>query len=276
VLPDEGLPSGLDLNLTEEGAGVRVNNYQVGASLRRTLDPLSAVSLGGSVGFNSSDGARGSDYRTDRFTASYNRRLSSRTDVIADVSGGRADYEEDAGGLGHGDGTFITPTVGVSHRLSETVVANASAGASIIKVDRFDGRSISEVGFAGSAGLCRLHASGSLCFNASRSAQPTSFGGITTVSSALAAYSRTIGPKDNIQASAGFSRRDASLLQFGEALNDAQSVVAVTGGYSRKLAERIYAFVRPSYSKIFGGTLSEDRENYQISLGVRYRFGEME
>jgi hypothetical protein len=54
--------------------------------------------------------------------------------------------------------------------------------------------------------------------------------------------------------------------------DDAQSLVAVSARYSRKIGERLDAFVRPGFARTWGGVNAE-RENFQVSVGVRYRLG---
>lgn len=263
---------GFDPDLTETGRQGRTNSYQMGASLNHALSSLDSLFLGASVRFNKSDDPTASDYRSDRLTASYRRTLSSRTGVNAGISFERADYEGDNAPR-RGDGTFITPTVGISHRFNETLAANFNLGVSITEVQGPEGVSKNDVGLAGSFDLCQLQFNGSLCGTASRSAQATAFGGVASVTTAAVTYNRTLSLRDSVNVNARYSRRDASLLPVEGEFDGSQSVFAASAAYNRMVAEQLYAFVRPSYARVFGGIMSEDRENYQISLGIRYRFG---
>jgi hypothetical protein len=272
----QGFLGGLEPDLIETGGQGRFNSFQVGTSVDHTISHRDSFSLGGSVTFASSEDARASDYRSDRIVASYNRSLSGRTSLNAGVIGGRADYDEEdnVGGLAAGDGTFMTPTLGMSHRLTEALTASISVGASFSSVEGPDGQKIKKVSPAGSVSLCQRQSRGRLCLTGSQSAEPTTFGGITTVSSGQVFYSRVIGLTDSLHASARYSRRGSNLLQAEEGTDTSYSVFAVLAGYNRKIAERLYAFVTPSYARTHRKALNEPHENYQISLGVRYRFGD--
>lgn len=262
----------LDPDLTETGSLGRTNSYQIGASLSHTLSSLDSFALGASVRFNESDDTAASDYRSDDLTTSYRRTLSSRTGLNAGISFGRVDYKGNSGPR-RGDGTFITPTVGISHRFSETLTGNFNVGVSITEVQSPDGVTENDVGLAGSFDLCQLQFNGSLCGTASRSAQATAFGGVTSITAAAVTYTRTLNLRDSVNITARYTRRDASLLPVEGEFDGSRSVFAASAGYNRRIAQQLYAFVRPSYAKTFGGANSEDRENYQISFGIRYRFG---
>ncbi|WP_206675217.1 hypothetical protein [Alteripontixanthobacter muriae] len=262
----------LDPDLIEAGIRGRTSSYQAGVSLSHTLSSVDSFSLGASVRFNNSGDVAGSDYRSDRFTGSYRRTLSSRTALDAGVVVGFADYEEGSG-LTRGDGTFITPTVGISHQFSETLTGSLSVGVSITEVEGPEGSNESNVGFAGSFSLCQAQFSGNLCATAARSAQATAFGGVTSVTSAAVNYGQALSLRDSIDVSARYSRRGPSASPAETEFDGSRSVFAATAGYNRMLAPRLYAFVKPSYARTFGGELSGGRENYQISFGIRYRFG---
>ncbi|TCJ34967.1 hypothetical protein [Parafrankia sp. BMG5.11] len=271
---DPDLLDEFDFDLADLGRG-RTNTFQVGASVDHAISSSDSVSFGGSVRLNSSGDPRGSDYRSDSVSVAYRRALSTRTSFNVGISGGRADYEDGGEGPGPGDAIFVTPAVGISHRLSETLTASASVGASITSVERHDGASEKDVGLAGNLGLCQLQYRASLCATASRGVQPTSFGGVTSVTSAGLAYSRLLGLRDRVSASARYSRRDDSLVENQSDFGGAQSVFAASASYNRSIGQRLYAFVTPGFSRT-SGSLTGDRDNYQISVGIRYRFGDAE
>ncbi|WP_145917005.1 hypothetical protein [Erythrobacter sp. QSSC1-22B] len=262
----------LDPDLTETGGRGRTNSYQLGGAVSHALSSLDSLSLGASVRFNNSDDPAASNYRSNSITGSYGRKLSNRTGLNAGVSVVWADYEGNSGPR-RGNGTTIAPTVGISHRFSETLNANLNVGISITDVEGPNGESENNVGFAGSFSVCQLQYNGNLCGTASRGAQATAFGGITSVTSAAVSYSRSLSLRDSVNVTARYSHRGASLLPAQVGFDGSRSVFAASAGYDRKIAEQLFAFVSPSYAKTFGDVRSENRENYQISFGLRYRFG---
>lgn len=258
-------------DVIEEGLGGRTTSSRFGGSVSHKVSPLDSLSLTASVRFSESEDTRAADYRAEDFSAFYTRKLSGRASVDVGLSGGQVNYDESQG-QARGDGSFVTPTVALSFRVSEAITSSMALGASITRVKDLQGQSVTHTGLAGRFELCRLQYRETLCANASRSVQPTSFAGLTTVTSAGLTYGRALGLKQRMSLAAAYTRRNANLIPGGGVLDDTQSLFVATARYTRKIGERLDAFVSPSYAHISGG-LSGGRQNYQVSFGIRYRLG---
>lgn len=267
---EPALLEALDSSLADAGQGGRINSFSFGASLIRALSPRDSLTLGVFTRFASSDDVNASNFSTASFTGSYRRAVFSRTGFQANSRLERVNYEEGAEGR---DGLIFTPTMGIDHSFSESLTGTLELGVSYADIKGFDGSSSKNVSFAGSISVCRRQSFERFCGTASRSARPTLIGGLSNVDSAGITYGRVFSVNDNISLSAQYSRSRASFLGPEQGLDNSQSVVAVSASYSRRLTQRLYAFVTPGYARTSGMAFSNERENYQISTGITYRFG---
>jgi hypothetical protein len=276
-----GAPGGLDPDLfdpqypdfIEAGLGGRTTSFRLGGKLAHRLSAVDSLSLGASVRWNRADDLGAGDYRSDDLSAFYTRILSPRASVDVGLTAGRVDYDGRSAG-GQNDGTYLTPTIALMFKVSEAVTTNLALGASITRVDLPGGSQFTHTSLAGRFEVCRLQYRGTICANAARSVQPTSFAGLTTVTSASLTFGRAIGLDQRVSLAASYTRRNADLFPRASLLDGRQSLLAASARYSRSIGERLDAFVTPGYARIWGQSI-DARDNYQISVGVRYRLGRL-
>jgi hypothetical protein len=249
----------------------RTRSYRIGASVSRALSARDSLAIDAGVRWTNSADVRASDYRAETASLLYERKLSERTALSATVTGGRADYGR-RNGVPGGHSTYVTPLLGVQFRLSETITSHASAGISMTRIDDPSAPAVTRVTFAGKFDICQRQDRGSVCATAARDVQPTAYAGVTTVTSAGLTASRVLGPKDRAAISALFTRRGTSHSTALPGVAEPQSIVAVSARYSREIGERLHAFVEPSYSRT-SRSFDGGRQNFQISLGIRFRLG---
>jgi len=246
----------------------RSSRLSVNGSLKHLLDPRSFLVATAGIGLTRVNSVSGRDYRDSNFGLEYTRTLSETTSAVVTVNGGYADYL----GQRAGDGLFFTSLVGVDHQFSQAIHFSAQIGASIAAIESPTGTRDTTVAWAGNLNLCNADGRGSVCLTGARATQPTSFGGLTTVSSIGLNYARTLGPRDTASVSATYARTSQARLPFLTGLSRRTELASVSGTFRHKLTERIAAFVTPSLALVDDGQ-SGRRENYQLLLGVSYIFG---
>jgi hypothetical protein len=245
----------------------RSSRLDVNAGLRQAVSARGTVDLSMGIGLTRVEGAFGQDYRDSRTAFSYAQTISERTSVRFSADVGYADYFDRRAG----DGLFATTLVGADHQLSESMYGSFQLGVSYADVKSALGGREDLTSWAADLKLCDALARGNLCLNASRSAQPTSLGGITMVSAIGADYSRAIGIDGHASFTATYSK--SGLSDSPVLLGRRKSEIAyVAGTYNHRLGDRVSAYVTPSF------TANEDQfagnaENYQVEVGITYRFG---
>ena len=241
-------------------------DVNIGVDHRISSNEVLGLSVGG--GRTEVDARNGEDYRDASAAGSYSRSLNPRTSLRATINAGYADYL----GRRAGDGHFVTTLVGVDHQLTESMYASAQIGISYSVVETLPRGRDKTTNWAALVDLCDLFARGRLCVNGSRAVQPTSLGGLTTVSAIGASYSRSVGSNGSMSLSAKYSRSSRSENSAVVAGRPRSRIAHVNGAYSHRLGERVSAFVTPSFTssrdELFGS-----RENYEIIAGITYHWG---
>jgi hypothetical protein len=200
----------------------------------------------------------------------YTRTLSETTSALVTVNAGYADYL----GRRSGDGLFVTSLVGIDHQLTQTLHFSGQIGASIAAIESSAGGRKATVAWAGNLDLCEKDGRGSVCLTGARATQPTSLGGLATVSSVGISYARAFGPSGTGSATASYARTSQTRLPSLPGFGRRSELLSVSGTYRRVLGERLAAFVTPSFVSIDDGRFGR-RENYQALVGVSYIFGKM-
>ena len=169
-----------------------------------------------------------------------------------------------------GDGLFVTTLVGINHQLTQSLHISGQIGASVAAIETPAGKRETTVAWAGNLDICDKDDRGSVCLRGARATQPTALGGLTTVSSVGISYARAFGARGTGSATASYAR--TSRAQLSPLIGRRSELLSVSGTYRHKLAERIAAFVTPSFVSIDDGRFGR-RENYQALFGVSYIFG---
>ena len=246
----------------------RTTTIDVDASVERLVGPNSVLTVNTGLGLTRVELGSGVDYRNASFAISYSRQITPRTTLRTSTDAGYVDYI----GRASGDGMFATALVGAEHQLSQSLNLSAQVGASVAHITSLVGGRRTTLSWAGQFDLCNTYPRGTLCATASRSAQPTAWGGLTNVTSVGLSYSHSLGTRATATANAQYGRTSRGQGQ-GIALSNGKSELAsVTATYRHQLGERLSAYVTPSFTSIYDDVLDR-RSNYQIMLGVTYAFG---
>jgi hypothetical protein len=248
----------------------RTSRLNVNLSLNQAVSTNGVVGLTAAMGLTRAESGNGSDYRNTSTALTYSRRLDERTSLLGSANVGYADYF----GRRAGDGLFTTALVGVNHRFSESMYGEVQVGFSYATVKTLLGGREDVTDWAATLNLCNTLARGTLCATGSRAVQPTSLGGVTTVSSIGVSYAREIGADGNVSLTAGYTKSgmpDSSPILLGRRESD---VANVSGSYTHRIGQRLSAFITPSFTSAedeFAGK----QENYQVLLGITYHFGKL-
>lgn len=248
----------------------RTTRLDVNAGLSQAVSTNGVIDLTMGVGLTRVESGAGQDYRDSSTTLSYARRINERTSLRFSADVGYANYFDRRAG----DGLFVTTLAGVDHQLTETMYGTLQVGLSYSDVKVLLGGRENMTNWAAEFNLCDTLARGTLCISASRSAQPTSLGGITMVSAIGFNYGRAIGIAGQASFTANYSK--SGISDSPVLLGRRKSEVAyVEGSYSHRLGERVSAYVTPSFAANEDEFAGKE-ENYQVVLGITYRFGSLQ
>ena len=253
------------LDTTLAGTRARTTSIGTNIGIAHQLDEFSSVSAGFELNGTYIGNDAGFDYRSASTSLGYQRKLSPRTTVTLGTQVGGVDYL----GRRTGDSLIVSPRVGVQQQLSERMNLIADAGISFVRTAVIGGHS-ERVTFAGSVGLCDRGPNRSLCLSASRSAQPTALGGVSTVTTAALSYDARLSRVDRLGLGVRYGRTNED--GAGLPLARVTDFVGASATYSRDISERVAFTVTPSYAKLFDD-LQPRRANYAIMFGLTMKFG---
>ena len=261
-------PDGGIIDPTLGNLGGRTKRLDVNASVKHVTGPDAVLTASAGLGLTRVESDFGLDYRDSTFDVSYARQLTTKTSFLGTVNIGYADYL----GRRAGDGVYVTALAGGEHRFSKSLYVSGQLGASLSAVESTVGGRSTSVSWAGNLDLCDRRTRATLCVTGSRSAQPTSRGGLTTVSSIGASYAHTFGTAASASITATYARSSRFRTDLAPVFNRHSDLAAVSGTYRHELGERVSAFATPSFTSI-ADEASSRRENYQILMGLAYHFG---
>jgi hypothetical protein len=263
-------PEGLIIDPTLAGLGGRANTFVATFGVDHQLDATSNLSLSGSTGWTWVEDGFGEDYRNSLLGVRYRKRLSEKTALVGRVEGGYADYRNQDSG----DSVFVTSMAGAERQLSETTSLSAQLGASWVSGKTVLGTTDRSLSFAAALDLCKRAETGNGCVTLSRRPQPTAAGGVSTITAVSVSYFRLISAREQISVSANYGR--SSGLRSGPVplANRGSEVIGATASYSRRLSDRLSAYVSPSFTSA-SDRVAGSRENLQALIGVSYRLGQL-
>jgi hypothetical protein len=262
------LPAAPLVDPTLANFGGRTSRLDVNAGIEHQTDPNSTFSASTGVGLTRVRANSGQDYRDASFSLGYQRRLDERTSVLTTLNAGYADYLSQLAG----DGAFGTVMAGLDRQVSQSLHFSAQFGASLADVTSLGGGKGRTITWAGRIDACEAYPTGSACLTGERSARPTALGGITTVTSTRASYQRSLGIDADLSLTATYARSIRSHLPLSAPVSGQSELVAVSGTYRHAIGERLSAFVTPSATMI-EDDISGRRKDYQVLIGLSYRFG---
>jgi hypothetical protein len=252
-------------DITLGGTRARTQSLTGNLGISARLSPLDQLGASFSASRFTSNSVAGRDFNYLNGGLNYSHTLSERTAITASVRYGRSNYV----GTRTGDGTIITPEVGMERTLSPTTTLSASLGASFTRSTRADGTTEKFTSLSGQARICRNLDTAAMCLAAARTAQPTALGGISAVTSVNLSYDKRISRRDNINLGIGFnsSNNDQPLAAGPEA----SKYYTAAGTWTRNFSPRLSAYVSPSYSRITNS--SNSYNSFRLSAGLRLSFG---
>jgi hypothetical protein len=248
-------------------AGNRTRNELIDGSfgLNWRISPFDHLGVSFNAQRSTYDAAIASDYNFFNGALTYGRTLSDRTTLTASVFVGRSDYSN----TNTGDGTTVSPQVGIQQRLSPTWTLDVSAGATFVRTNLADGSIRKFTTFAGQAALCKRQSRSNFCLNAAQSAQPTAIGGIRSATNVSLNYENQLSLRNSLSASLVWSR-DGDAQQAG-IIGGSSTFYGASATLARHFNRRLSAFFSPSYSRY--SNVVSPRSNIQVSIGIRYSFG---
>lgn len=214
-------------------------------------------------------GSLASEY--DNYSASigYNRIINSRVTVGLNVGWSRSDYLRTA----LGDATTISPQFTFSTKLGAAWSFSGGLGMSHSNITGITGK-YSQNSASGNVNLCNSSAAGRFCLFASRSVQPTSFGGTVRPQTAIgASYNLRLDTKSSIDATANFSR-SGQINQVTLPSNGSVEYGQANLRYNRRLSQRLQGFLTTSYADSYRDPTPR-KANMTFGFGVSYAFGDM-
>jgi hypothetical protein len=263
--PDSGI-----IDPTLGNLGGRTNRLDVNASVKHLTGPDAVLTASAGLGLTRVESDFGLDYRDSTFAVSYAKQLTTKTSFLGTVNAGYADYL----GRRAGDGIYVTALAGGEHRFSESLYVSGQLGASLSAVESLASGRRTTVSWAGEFDLCDRGERATICVRGSRSAQPTSLGGLTTVSSVGASYAHSFGRVASASVMATYARSSRFRAASSLVGSTHTELIAVSGSYRHTLGQRLSAFVTPSFTSV-ANEFSGRQENYQMLLGVSYHLGRM-
>ncbi len=246
------------------GLNQRRHSFQTGIGISHSFSPLDSISADvGATAIRFSGSGVQNEYNFFNQNIGYSRVLSDRTSIGASLGLGEVNYL----GQRQGDSTIITPSVNITHQISEDFTITASAGVSFSDAKNVIGSTKSS-DLSASFNLCRTGETNNLCLGASRQTLPTSFDGVRSQTSFTLGYSQTLNRTDSVNLNLGYSRSSNSI----QGLSDDFDYLRSSATYNHKFSERFTGFVSAGYSDSFQTGINR-RANTQVSIGIRLKFG---
>lgn len=214
-------------------------------------------------------GSAASEYDSINGSFGYSRILNGRTSVGVNVGVSRSDYRRTP----LGDATTVSPQFTFSTKLGATWSLSAALGVSRSRINGPLGK-YSQNSASGSLNLCDGGTTRKFCLSASRSVQPTSFGGtVTPQTSVGASYNVRLDAKSNLDANVNYSR-SGQISQVNIPSNGSVDYVQAGLVYSRRLSQRLQGDVTARFADSYKDTVNR-RANLTFGVNLRYAFGDM-
>lgn len=252
-----------DISFVGQRTRTTVLHAEGGADLR--ISPRETLGLNAGTTLTKFKRRAQSDYRYSVVGLSYLRTLSPQTSVGTYVQVAESAYLNQRSG----DGVIVTGQLRLRHQINPTLSLNASGGLSHARIARAGEGHRSFISLSGDVQLCDQRDDRAICFHASRSTQPTAFGGVSALTNVALDYSNRLSRRDELTVGARYARTSEATEESGRADRTLFGGVATL---ARKFDQRLSAFVSPTV-EVLTDEGAENRENFQINVGLRYRFG---
>ena len=268
-----GIISNLATDPSLGGIGRRRQNYSAGAGISMGLGPRDRIGLDTSISANRTASGALDDFNSVSQQVNYSRAIRQGFDVTAGVVVSHVDYLRRR----QFDATTIQPTVGTTYLIAQNTSLSLSVGVSIVKTDLAtigDTRTSTSLSAQGS--LCRQSGRVNGCLSLSRTAVPSSIGGVRIQTAASLSGGMRISERSSASASVSYSRSGAPLIDVATTpvlFSGDTEYLSANGSYNRRLSQRVSAFVSAGVSKVYGDQSFGRDPSYEARGGVRVRFG---
>lgn len=254
-------------DITIVGLQGRSTTLSIGAGVNQQLDTRSSVNV--TVDYNRLwvDGSQFSGYDSAAISASYSRRLSSRTTGGFTLSAGQSRYDADLPKT-----TTYGAFVNLEQQLPRGWSLAGSVGVSHSQSPAFGIiPEVSQTGIAGNLNLCRTDARSRLCLGASRSQQPSTLGQVRTAEAIDLTYSERLSARSRVDLYANYARSIAP-SEIATPFDEVE-IASVGATLTRVLNERLDGYLFGRASRSYGGLLT-DEPSIAFGVGIRARFGD--
>lgn len=254
-------------DITIVGLQGRSTTLSIGAGMNRQLDTRSSLSA--NVDYNRLWVSENqiSGYESANVGLSYSRRLSERTTGGFSVSAGQTRYD-----AAFPKTTTLGAYVNAQHQFSPTWSLNWTLGVSSSHSPASSRvPEVSQVGLAGSVGLCRSDERSNLCLSASRSQQPSTLGQVRTSDAIDLSYSERLSARDRVDLYANYARSSAP-SEISTPFDEIE-IASVGATLTRTLSPRLNGYLFGRASRSYGGVLTAEPE-IALGVGLRVRLGD--
>lgn len=236
---------------------------QAGASIETS--PNSSITLSGGANRTIFTDEFFDDYTTFFGSASYDRRLSERTNIGVRLNAYRTEYD---GSSDHS--TVLNPEFTIRTRLSEYWDASAAVGVTFATVDRgVDDEQSTNLSLRGS--ICHSDETERLCGRVARYAQTAASTALVTTTSAGVDWYKELDPAQSITLSASVVRYVSE-----DVVNDNEDsqYFRLAGSYSRRIDQR-FSVGADVGARAFRQEGPDPDTDFSASVFLRYRLGDL-
>ncbi|MEL6873843.1 MAG: hypothetical protein AAGM33_00045 [Pseudomonadota bacterium] len=268
VIDNNFLPPVAD-DIGLNGTNQRRTTFQGGVGISHSLSELDSISVDVSASaVRFGDAIVQDEYNFFSQNVGYSRVLSDTTSIGASVGLSQVNYLNQD----QGDSSIISPSITFDQQIGPDFTLSGSAGVSFARVDNGPFGKTNSTDFSGTLSLCRQGQNSNFCLNGSRQTLPSAFDGVRSQTSVGLGYTRKLSRNDDLSISAGYSRSSNPVLGPTQVVSETLEYVRGSATFNHRFQDRITGFISVGYSDSYQQGISREA-NKQVSIGVRFRFG---
>lgn len=251
------------------GTNQRRTTFQGGVGISHNLSEVDSISVDASANaVRFGDSTVQDEYNFFSQNVGYSRVLSESTSIGASLGLSQANYlNQDLG-----DSTIVSPAITFEQQIGPDFRLSGAAGVSFARVDNGLLGKTNSTDFSGTLSLCREGPNSNFCLNGSRQTLPSAFDGVRSQTTVGVGFSRKLSRNDDLSISAGYSRSSNPVLGPTQVASETLEYVRGSATFNHRFQDRITGFISAGYSDSYQQGISREA-NMQVSIGVRFRFG---
>jgi len=257
----------LSLDPTQVGRSQRFLNTSFGAGIDSRISATDTISVDGYYQSSDTKGS-GTDYSSLSASGGYSKKFDERTTGSASVTYTDIDF---AGGR-VADGQIINGMLEAERSVSSSGTLTLGLGAS--RTERWispdEKKTVTHL--SARASYCNRLELSTLCLTAERAARPTSFDGITTVTTVDLAYNRRLGKDDTFTVIGQYGRSNSN----SDTINGPGFRSEIAGGsvnFEHKINPATAFSITARGERRFDSPQQDGATNVGISAGLSVHFG---